>query len=248
MRSSKRLSLQILLVFLLCGIATVFGVESCPGSGVVYVEKQISIANGGHQLRIVLVKPRECTLRVVDNPQGELSLGAAMEEHGCLAGVNGGYFHPGFTPLGLVIANGRKIHPLENAKLLSGLVVVNRGRVALLRKGEFKPGPTITEALQCGPFLIDHGRPVSGLNATKAADRTVVLSDGKGGCALLMAESVSLAEMARILATPGLVPELKIVRALNLDGGSSSGMWVGQPPVYSRELKRVRNFLGVVAR
>ena len=171
-----------------------------------------------------------------------------MEENGCLAGTNGAYFHPDFTPVGLEISNGRQIHPLEHGKLISGMVVVNRGRVSLLRVGEFKPAPSIQTALQSGPFLIDQGQPVPGLNAIKRAYRTVVLSDGKGGCALLMAESVTLAEMARILAAPGVIPEMKISRALNLDGGSSSAVWVSQPPVYLREFKRVRNFLAVVPR
>lgn len=224
--------------------------KSRQGPGVLFVEKQIG--NDGrselHTIRLILLDSKQCTLRVVDNPEGKLSLGSAMEQAGCVAGVNGGYFRADFTPVGLEIGNERRIHPMQGGKLITGLVVVNRGRVALLRTGEFKWSPSITEALQSGPFLIDHGRPVAGLNSTKEADRTVVLSDGKGGCALLMAESVTLAEMAQILAKPAIIPELKIVRALNLDGGSSSGIWMREPPVYVRELKRVRSFLGVIAR
>jgi len=219
--------------------------ETRHGNGVVYLEKTIP---NGSTLHLVLLDPKQCTLRVIDNPRGTQTLGAAMEGNGCLAGTNGAYFHPDFTPVGLEISHGRQIHPLEHGKLISGLVVVNRGKVALLRVAEFKASPSIQEALQCGPFLIDHGQPVPGLNATKKAYRTVVLSDGKGGCGLLMAESVTLAEMAEILATPGTIPEMKIIRALNLDGGSSSAIWVSQPPVYLREFKRVRNFLGVIPR
>jgi len=41
---------------------------------------------------------------------------------------------------------------------------------------------------------------------------------------------------------------LHIVRALNLDGGSSSGMWVAAPskPFYLEEIKEVRNYLAIV--
>ena len=218
------------------------------GKGVAFVEK--AIRNGSdsssRHLFLVLADPKQCTLRVIDNPGGKRTLGSAMEENGCLAGVNGSYFRPDFSPVGLEISHGRLIHPLEHGKLISGLVVANRGSVALLRIGEFKPAPSIKDAVQCGPFLIDHGKVVPGLNATKRADRTVVLADGKGGWGLLMAESVTLAEMAQILATPGMLPEIKVTRALNLDGGTSSAIWVNEPPVYEREFKRVRNFVAVV--
>jgi exopolysaccharide biosynthesis protein len=60
---------------------------------------------------------------------------------------------------------------------------------------------------------------------------------------------VSLAEMAAILATPEIFSDAKIVRALNLDGGSSTALWVrGTPPFYQREWKGVRNYLGIVPR
>lgn len=42
--------------------------------------------------------------------------------------------------------------------------------------------------------------------------------------ALLATQPVTLAVLAGILATPGLLPELKIARALNLDGGSSTAL------------------------
>jgi uncharacterized protein YigE (DUF2233 family) len=257
MNRAPQLSIVTLILFALLGVGGPLRAEwslestsSQEGAGVVYVQKKIASDREAptRMLHLVLIDPKLSTLRVVDNPGGKHSLGSAMEASGCLAGVNGGYFQSDFSPIGLMIANGRQIHPLEHGKLISGLVVVNRGRVALLRVGDFKPVLAATEALQSGPFLIDHGRPVPGLNATKPADRTVVLSDGKGGCGLLMAESVTLAEMARILADPKIVTELKISRALNLDGGSSSGLWLREPAVYLHEFKRVRSFLGVVAR
>jgi len=43
-----------------------------------------------------------------------------------------------------------------------------------------------------------------------------------------------------------MIPQMKVERALNLDGGSSSAMWVkGNPDFYSAEGKRVRNFLAI---
>jgi uncharacterized protein YigE (DUF2233 family) len=174
-----------------------------------------------------------------------------MEAEGCQAGVNGGYFHPDRTPLGLVISDGKLLHGFERARLLSGLVVVTRsGQISLLRAAAYKPAPNIWQALQAGPFLVDGGKPVVGLNSKTRAERTAVLSDNAGLFALLKCGSVTLAELAEILSNPKVISELRVRRALNLDGGSSSGMWVrGEARAfYHPELKTVRNYLAVVWR
>ena len=208
------------------------------------------LENGtGAEMDILFFSTRELSLRVVDNPGNALALDEAMEKAGCLAGVNGGFFHPDNTPLGLLVSGGRTIHPLEHAKLLSGLVVATARRTSLLRTGELKSTKGIQQAIQAGPFLVDHGRAVAGLNGRRAAARTVVATDGGGHFAIILCRVVTLAEMAQILAQPGILTELKVERALNLDGGSSSAMWVRSGPgFYSPERKCVRNFLAIVPR
>jgi exopolysaccharide biosynthesis protein len=186
---------------------------------------------------------------VMDDPHDAFTLATASKKRGALAAVNGGYFHPDRRPLGLVVRQGREIHGLERARLLSGLLVATPKRTALLRVGEFKAGSNISEALQAGPFLVDDGRAVAGLDAVRPAARTVVLGDGSDRFALLISSPVTLAELGAILAAPKTVPAFRVVRALNLDGGSSTGMWVaGEPGFYRRELRSVRNFLGIVPR
>jgi hypothetical protein len=210
-----------------------------------------TVSNGRSvELHLVFFNAKKCTFKVIDNPRQESDLSSAMQAAGCIAGVNGNYFHPDRTPLGLVISDGATIHPTERARLLSGILSVGDARIALQRFAEFKPGEKLRQALQCGPFLIDHGKPVPGLNATAVATRTAVLGNGKDEWALLICEPVTLAEMAEILAARGIFPELKIDRALNLDGGSSTGMWVNAEPqpFYRREFKSVRNYLGIVPR
>jgi len=41
-------------------------------------------------------------------------------------GVNGGYFDENFAPLGLRIANGQMIAPLQRARLITGVLVASR--------------------------------------------------------------------------------------------------------------------------
>jgi uncharacterized protein YigE (DUF2233 family) len=232
--------------------ATWMLVESTPQpapDGLRFREARLAAGANEAVLDQVSFAPKTHAFAVMDNPDGAFDLASACAKRGALAGVNGGYFHPDRTPLGLVIRQGAQIHALERAPLLSGIVSVTPGAVAIQRAVAFRLSPAVREALQAGPFLVEGGKPVAGLNATKTAARTVVFQDSRGRAGFLICKSVTLAEMADLLATPALFPEGKIVRALNLDGGSSTALWVrGDPPFYQREWKSVRNYLAIVPR
>ena len=244
-------TVRILVIALLVGsnVSLAWTLQSSERLGESPVSHVKKLVEGARPvlLHLVFFDSKSCGLEVIDHPFADgTDLAAAMRAHDCLAGVNGNYFQPDRTPLGLVISNGRLLHPLQKARLLSGLLVVTPGRVSLLRAAEYRPNAWITQALQAGPFLIDHGKAVPGLESQREAERTAFLSDGRDHCALLVSAPVTLAELSQILGTPGIVGELKIQRALNFDGGSSSGLWVKDPPFYLPEISAVRNYLGVV--
>jgi exopolysaccharide biosynthesis protein len=200
------------------------------------------------RLNLALFSTKSVTLRVIDNPTGADDLAAIVRRTRAVAGVNGGYFDPQDVPLGLLISDGKLIAPLRKARLLSGVMVAGKGRIELLRYAEYSPKKNAVAALQCGPFLVDGSRPVPGLNDVRSARRTFVLTGAGDRAALGYCSSVTLAEAGEILAAPGIVPDLKVQRALNLDGGSSSAFWFNgvEAPFSIRELKRVRNFVVVV--
>ena len=173
-----------------------------------------------------------------------------MEKERALAGVNGGYFDPQDAPVGLLVSGGKRIAPMSSARLLSGVLFSKAGRVEIVRAKRFEKSPRIDSALQCGPLLVDGAKPVAGLNDTRSARRTFAAVDGKGGAALGYCSSVTLAQLATILALPNVAGAQPIARALNLDGGSSSAFWVGgKDDAFSiSEFKTVRDFVAVVPR
>jgi hypothetical protein len=88
------------------------------------------------------------------------------------------------------------------------------------------------------------------LNADRSARRTIVATDGHGRWALVYLTSVTLADAARILTTPGALGDWVPATALNLDGGSSSGLWAATAPapVSLPEFGHVRNYIGIAPR
>ncbi len=221
-------------------------------TGALHIKKTIVGNDRQVVLHLIILNTDKFGLEVVDHPQDDGSDLAAVLSGipGCVAGVNGNYFQPDRESLGLVISDGRLIHPFQRARLLSGILVVTADRAMLLRSEEYRKSGRIRQALQAGPFLIDKGLPVAGLESTAEAVRTAVLWDGRAQVALLVTAPLTLEETSRVLSTPGVITEFKIQRALNLDGGGSTGLWVknGSNPFYLPELKSVRNYLAVIAK
>ena len=201
-------------------------------------------------LDLAIFSSKTATLRVIDDPEANSNLAETMKREKCLAGVNGGYFDPDYAPVGLLVSDGRTIAPLRKARLLSGVVSVVKGRVQIQRSAEFSSKTKPTDAIQCGPFLVDHGKAIAGLNNTRAARRTFVAAGRSDQVALGYATHLTLAQLAALLATIEIAPEMKFQRALNLDGGSSSAFWFAeQNGAFSiPEQKSVRDYLAVVAR
>lgn len=187
-------------------------------------------------------------LQVIDNPKQERSLFEMMQSGAFVAGMNGGYFHPDSRPLGLLMHDGTILHEQEKARLLSGIMVSNNHYLAVKRVGESLP-KTLDEALQAGPFLIDNDSSVAGLESTRIAWRSFLATDGHGRWVMGKISPVTLAEASHLLlaARSALFLSGSIQRALNLDGGSSTALWVDmKPEAFSfNENVHVRNFLGL---
>lgn len=226
-----------------------------PGPGVSLEELQFlrSGRETPSTLHLLRFDDRTHTLRVVDREDrnDRLTLADAMRRGGFLGGVNGGYFHPDFRPAGMVVSGGRVIQEPEQARLLSGVLAVTADRILLLRSGEYRFGENTIDGLQAGPFLVDHGQAVEGLESSRRARRTFIAHDGAHGWILGMTSALTLAELGEILSNPGFADESRVQRALNLDGGSSSGIWAADPTgsdFYRPGLSQVRNYIGIVPR
>jgi exopolysaccharide biosynthesis protein len=220
-------------------------------AGVTHVVARAENETGARAtLHFAVFNTKTATLRVIDDPPDKhAGLAETMQRENCIAGVNGGYFGPEGEAVGMLISDGRVVMAKQKARLLSGVLSVVNGRVQIHRAGEYAPKGKPSAARQCGPFLVDGAKAVPGLNDTRAARRTFVASNGAEQAAIGYSTHVTLAQLAQILATPGVAADLKIQRALNMDGGSSSGFWFkGEDgaPVSLREQKTVRDYLGIV--
>jgi uncharacterized protein YigE (DUF2233 family) len=198
-------------------------------------------------------EPEE-TFRVIDlSTQPSTRMGDAFVAAAAFAGCNGGNLRPDGQPFGFMIASSVKSGSLAIGEPGGeGLLLVKNGIASLLTSQAATPGhlENAEQALQGGPFLVDNGVPSEGLDAERFSRRTVVVTSGNGEWAILYSPSTTLDRLARMLGDGKTFPKFKIATALNLAGGTASGIWFqrsdGAPPLYLREITPGRNVLAVM--
>ena len=227
----KRLLFLLFIPFRLYADAEWKTVErrDSPVQGAKLQASELRITDGDSDANISFVyfTSGDVVLETVPNLDSQIAgLMDIVESKGAIAGINGGYFDEGLTPIGLLISNDRQVHGLQKAKILSGIFYVKRGHPALVRTREFPGVKGVQQAIQCGPFLVDGGRAVPGLDNGRVAARTFIFSSSSALWGFGICRSVTLEEMGRILAEVPLIPGHPISSALNFDGGSSTTFYV----------------------
>ena len=232
-----------------------------PGTALIYQRKSVNKKGNtaffsSRTLQLVWFDDRNFTFKIIDNGAGEQSkyptMADALTENSCSAGCNGGFFLKGYATSGLMISGGESLGKWGTASLLSGAILTDLSqRPGLIRRAEYKPGSAM-ELIQAGPFLVDQGLKVKGLSSANPRRRTFVIHDGAHLFAIGLSDAFTLDELGEVLALPKVFGETKVHRALNLDGGTSSGIFydrgLERVNVNVEPFKRVRNFVGIAPR
>jgi uncharacterized protein YigE (DUF2233 family) len=227
--------LLALLALMLAGQTTSWQVESSSkaaplGNEAVFVIKTLR-GPATAEMKIVFFDEKNCTRRVAVN-EGR-AMAKSLNEIGnsamALAVCNGGYFHVDdtFGPVGLEVAEGKRADEFLGDGGWVGALMVRQDKASLVLEKEFHDAADIREFVQCSPWLIDQGHmaPLLLQGQDQRNHRTFILSDGAGRWGIGVCHRVGLRELAQILLTPGIITEMKVQRALNLDGGPSTGLW-----------------------
>lgn len=208
-------------------------------------------------LQLYLFDAREESFVVIDQGrpamQSYQNLEAAMKAHKCLAGCNGGPFDSEGIPLGLVIADGKSSGTARAGEQRgSGILYLENEQPRLQRIAPFlaRKSPQPKQLIQSGPFLIENGKATPELDQRRISRRTFVFTDGKHRWGIGTSPATTLHKLALALAKPDTFKSFNLASALALDGGLSSGLWIKRQlgPLYLKEIRTLRNFLGVVKR
>ena len=143
-----------------------------------------------------------------------------------LAIINGGYFDQQFHATALVVSNG-KVSGQSYTGFGGMLSVDTRGSISLrsLRQQPYNPNSEqLVQATQSSPVLMSGGKRTQFSADASQTRRSIVAMDKQGRLLFIASPNqiFSLDELADQLASS----DLSIEVALNLDGGSSTGLYV----------------------
>ncbi|MBM3465106.1 MAG: phosphodiester glycosidase family protein [Armatimonadetes bacterium] len=212
----------------------------------------------GVRTHLVVVDLKSPTIRVQPMVSGKPPLymkrrartfASMVKGTGCLAAINGTFFDPRtYTTLGSMVFDGRLVHE----GFVGSLLLVDRaGRGHYVKRGADLAGMDLspyTFGVASGPTLVHRGRIALNPRAEgfrdprlfSRAKRSAVGIRGNGELILVVvSRPVYLSQLARMMR------KLGAEYALNLDGGSSSGMyyrgkWLARPK------RKITNILAVL--
>lgn len=194
------------------------------GPGLDYRELEVQIDERMDLLRLARADPAQLRFRVRYDSGQPRRVSEWLEAERALLAVNGGYFDPDNRALGLLIREGMVYgSPYEG---YGGMFAVGGEgvRVRWNVAQPYTPGEPLVYAIQNFPMLVlPGGAPNQGIDDNgKIAPRTAVGQDRQGRIVFVVSPGVlfTLTGFGAWLAAS----DLDLDTALNLDGGSSSGL------------------------
>lgn len=166
-------------------------------------------------------------LRVTYQPGSPRFLPDWQAETGALLLVNGGFFTPEYEATALVVVDGQA-SGISYEGFGGMLAVTDYGvEVRSLVERPYSPDEPLQFALQSFPMLVNAGTAVYTNEDGQTARRTAVGVDGDGRLLFILAPlgGFTLAQFSQFLAEN----EWGLVSALNLDGGTSTGLLLADP-------------------
>lgn len=193
-------------------------------------QTEISVSSSSHPLvtkvLVLRVSLSDNRIALLASSDGRMTAKSLVKSQGALAGVNANFFDTSGAPLGVAISDGElKSNMHKGGKLLTGVFFIDDLGAHIVHRSQFDVRGVVT-AVQAGPRLIAGGELL------KVASPEVVTR--RSGVAILDERTVlfyctrSRFPGASFSQIQKMLKELGVSDALNLDGGSSSQIYIGK--------------------
>jgi hypothetical protein len=172
---------------------------------------------------LVRLDPSLVKIHTHYSPEVPITVEDWQRETRAMVVINGGFFTPAQQSEGLMVGFNQ---PYGTSYREGGMFYLQNGQAGLRNLSEepYRDNEQFDEAMQSYPLLVDGGEAIHPFEDYRYNRRTAIGVDGLGRVVLMTFDEpvVSLNEMSHWLAAS----DLELEMALNLDGGSSTGMAV----------------------
>lgn len=177
------------------------------------------------------------------------------QEHDFDLAINGGFYTPDFKPTGLFVDQGNTLVRLARDPLLNSCIGIRTGKI-FLGKNRYSCSGAMS-ALQSGLLMINnynisnivkrHTKNLAQSDSFFGPHRRTVLAKSADNKLLIIVTSEApIFTLANLLKNNSAALGVeKIITALNLDGGASTGMFIRfkNDPFYYPEIRSVKTFI-----
>ncbi len=203
-------------------------------------------------LTLVKLDLKKHDLQLIINKKSKLfAISDIAADQNCIVAMNGIFYDTNFDPLGLIVQNGEIVNPSHTGELSTGVFYLNdQGQADIVGTTDFVvEGEQL--AFQSGPLLLkyDGSTEIIGSTLDEVDARTLIGVDDKGfvyfGVVYPRSDlgrvGATLKELADVFQFSQDKLGFKLKSVLNLDGGSSTGLYAGD--LYLKEKNLPENVL-----
>jgi uncharacterized protein YigE (DUF2233 family) len=183
------------------------------------------------ELKLLRFDSRLIVPKILSAEQFQLRVASAKafaEKSGALAAVNANYFDEKTRPLAYLKTAVKEINrTVSKHGLYTGIFGLRESVPFVMHRDGFMPAEA-SEALQCGPLLLQKSAPVEIMNGLgRHARRSVIGIDKEGRMIIAVTDTVigglSFSEMQELFSTAKW--QIETPDLLNLDGGGSTQLY-----------------------
>ncbi len=194
--------------------------------GLDFLQRYVQVGQTDDWVTTVRFDPRTVSVRVRYAPATPHSVREWYDALNVDVVINAGFFTPEKRAAGLIISDGKRYG--QTYKGFGGMFSMRGATPSLqwLARQPYVNDQRITQAVQSFPMLIVNGQIVPNLpDDGNRSRRSFIGVDRQGRVVLGVCQSAvwTMTDLAKYLANN---PFLGLVAALNLDGGTSTGLWV----------------------
>lgn len=169
--------------------------------------------------------PKKVKISIGYQPGDPQPLKTWMKQSNAIAVINGGFFNDQNIATALLISNGQS-YGASYEDCCGMFSVDNQGQIAIqaLANQPYDPNTQqLEQAIQCQPMLIENGKRTQFQENAASSPRSIIAMDTQGRLLFIVSPSAAftLDETADLLQQS----DLQLKTALNLDGGSSTGLY-----------------------
>lgn len=195
-------------------------------SGIEFRKLRVDLGDRKASISVTRLNFTAVRLRVGYAPEQPKPLESWVKQTNALLVVNGSFFDQSYRSTALLVSDGVATgKSYQGFGGMFGVTASGEASIQPLRDQPYEPAQQLDQALQSFPMLVFPGGTDPGVQWNDERDRRTALATDRDGRLLVIVcstASFSLNEFATWLRTS----DLAIDRALNLDGGASTGLYV----------------------